>query len=323
MKITSLELLKTTLTTAISKTKNGCIITHVKPDGDGLAAALALQELYPKLNIILEAHPPKTFEFLNADSRCKVFQKNMSFDLVIVLDCHEVERTGVCYPLLKDARIFVIDHHMEQNVIPDSDYYIDSNKVSIGAIIFNLFENEFHKLISKSQKYVAEALYTTLLNDTGDFNNSNVDEETFLMSSKLMRFGLQPGETAIRFLKNKLPEEMRLVGEILSTIETYDNDRILFMNCDLNMLRRNNLTDTSTEKITTYEKGTHGVKVIVFFLETEKGFRLSLRSDFINVNKVAAKFGGGGHFKASGCSMPGSLKENKTTILTELRKQLN
>ena len=324
MRITSTEELKTVLTSKIQESETACVITHIKPDGDGLAAALALQELYPKLRIILEKPASESFDFLSANTRCEAYSAEMQFNLVIVLDCHEIERVGICGNLLTKANdIIAIDHHLEQNIIPESDFYINEHKATIGIIIFNLFENEILSLNNPSGKYIAEAIYTTLLNDTNNFTNANVDEETFLVSSKLLKTGFIPGSVAEKFLMNKSADQMRLIGDILMTTETHDNCNILFIHCTLDMLKKHNLEEDSTDKITNYLKGTHKVKVIIFFLECKDEFRLSLRSNYINVNKIAVKFGGGGHRKASGCPMKGTLEENKQVILKEIRKQLN
>ena len=323
MKINSIEQLKTKLVTTINNSKSSCILTHVRPDGDGLAAALALKEFYPQLRIILEEPNPGICEFLSSGCKCEVYSDEMQFDLVIILDCHEEERVGKCKGLLPKAKdILIIDHHLDKDIIPNSDYYINANKVSVGAIIFNLFENDIAKQSPESQKYIADALYVTILNDTSNFVNANVDEEAYTISSKLLKFGLKPSDISVKFLMNKSADEIRLVGEILSTTETYHNESILFIHCTREMLKHNNATEDSTEKITTYVKGTRDVKVVVFFLECPDEYRLSLRSDAINVNKIAVKFGGGGHKKASGCPMNGTLEENKSAILTEIRKQL-
>ncbi len=116
---------------------------------------------------------------------------------------------------------------------------------------------------------------------------------------------------------------MRFVGEVLSTIQTFENDQILFMVAKVDMLKRNNLDSEATTKLSRWVKGVRGIKASVGFQEVNKSrYRLSLRSNSLDVNKIAVKFGGGGHKKASGCEIKGSIEEIQKMILEEFRKQL-
>ncbi|NQT65204.1 MAG: DHH family phosphoesterase, partial [FCB group bacterium] len=192
-----------------------------------------------------------------------------------------------------------------------------------GAIIYKMFKKEIDDFNEKSTNYIAQAIYTTILNDTDNFLNQNVDEETFSICSELMKYKIDPGRITELFLLNKPANEIRFVGEVLSTIETYNNDQILFMHSTVDMLMRNKVGHEGNSKLTRWVKGTHSVKVTVLFNQVVKNrFRISLRSNYINVNKIAVKYGGGGHEKASGCEMKGSLEELKNTLLVDIREQL-
>ncbi|MBT3755305.1 MAG: hypothetical protein HOD64_03445 [Candidatus Cloacimonetes bacterium] len=186
-----------------------------------------------------------------------------------------------------------------------------------------MFKDEINEFAEESANYIAKAIYTTILNDTDNFLNQNVDEDTFLICSQLMKYKINPGRITELFLLNKPANEIRFVGEVLSTIETYDKDQILFMHADVDMLKRNRVDHEGNSKLTRWVKGTHNVKVTVLYHQVvKKRYRISLRSNYINVNKIAVKYGGGGHKKASGCEMKGSLEELKTTLLEDIREQL-
>lgn len=304
------------------------ILTHKNPDGDGFPACLALQEILSQQNIksdvIVEEEPSEIYDFLNGYERAKVFSEYMIYDLLIILDCHEIERIGICEPLIPTAKkIICFDHHIKSELIENADTYINTSTVSAGVIIYKMFKNEIGEFNEQSANYIAQAVYTTILNDTDNFLNQNVDEETFLICSELMKYKINPGRITELFLLNKPANEIRFVGEVLSTIETFDNDQILFMHATINMLRRNKVGHEGNSKLTRWVKGTHNVKVTVLYHQVVKNrFRISLRSNYINVNKIAVKYGGGGHEKASGCEMKGSLEELKITLLEDIREQL-
>ncbi len=320
--------LKNELGSAIEKFDSICILTHKNPDGDGLPASLALQELIrskgKKADVLLEYEAPPLYDFLAGRQRTKVYSGHFLYDLIIILDCHEIERIGKCAPLLHTAqKIIAIDHHPQRELIKEAYTFIDTKSVSVGTIIFEIFENEMDDLRPRSSKFIAEAIYTTILNDTNNFINANTDQKTFEIVAKLFRYDLVPGEIAEFFLMNKTPDYMRFLGEALSTIQTYQDDQILFLDVKLAMLKRNRLSNEDTSKITSWVKGTKKVKVIVCFQEIRQDrFRLSLRSNVIDVNKIATKYGGGGHQKASGCEIKGELKKIKRGILDDIYEQL-
>ncbi|MCF7858472.1 MAG: hypothetical protein K9N07_03995 [Candidatus Cloacimonetes bacterium] len=186
-----------------------------------------------------------------------------------------------------------------------------------------MFQNEINQLDTKTANYIAQAVYTTILNDTDNFLNQNVDENTFYICADLMKYNIKPGKITEYFLLNKPANEIRFVGEVLSTIETYDDDQILFMYSTLEMMKRNNVSHEGTSKLTRWVKGTHNVKATVLLNQVVRNrYRISFRSNYINVNKIAVKYGGGGHEKASGCEMKGSLESLVSTLLADIREQL-
>jgi phosphoesterase RecJ-like protein len=304
------------------------ILTHQNPDGDGFPATLALRTLLLekgiKSDIVLEEEPPALYDFIRGKEIAKVFDDKMYYETAILVDCHEEDRVGKASPIVKQAKnIFTIDHHIENNVIKRAVNLILPECVSAGVIIFSLFEDDINGVSDKSKKYIADCIYTTILNDTDGYLNSNINENTFMTASKLMKFGLKPAEITEKFLLSKTVDEIKFIGEILAEIETYHNDKVLFMSSTLEMLEKKGLTQHATSKLTRYVKGVVGVYVIVYFSELKPNYwRLNLRSNVINVNKIAVKFGGGGHKNASGCRIAGDLQKIKSDVLKEIEKQL-
>ncbi len=254
----------------------------------------------------------------------EILSESMEFELIILVDCHEKNRIGKCSTLIDKANgIIAIDHHPAGNVIPASNTYIDTESVSAGAIIYRLFAEEIKYFPEQIKNYLGKAFYTTILNDTDNFMNANVDKLTFEICAELMETGIVPGNIAEKFLFDKTAAEMKFIGEVLSKIEIHSEGKVMFLFSNLKMLEDNNLTSEVTSKLTRWVKGTRGVKVFVYFREIANNkYRLSLRSNFINVNAIAVKFAGGGHKKASGCEMEGDLTNVKEIILQEIGTQL-
>ena len=316
------------LLTSIVKASTIGIVTHKNPDGDGFAASLALKRILKikniKAEIILEKKAPIIYDFLNGRQNSKVYNEKLKYDLLILLDCHEKKRLGICSPLVeKAANIIAIDHHPKRELIEEAATYIDTNSVSVGAILFKMFKNEICRTQDDNLKYLINCIYTTILNDTDNFINQNTDKATFILCAELKELGLDPGKIATNFLFAKTPAQMRFIGQVLSTVETFKNDQILFINSTLQQLEDNGLDQNATSKMTRWLKGTKGVKAIVYFRELEKDtYRLSLRSNFINVNDIAKKYDGGGHTKAAGCEITGKLPDIKEQVLNQLSNKL-
>ncbi|MCD4817200.1 MAG: bifunctional oligoribonuclease/PAP phosphatase NrnA [Candidatus Cloacimonetes bacterium] len=326
--ISNLVDLKDIFFSLASKNKTIAIVTHQNPDGDGLPASFALKKILAQRRIyskvILEEEPPEIYDFLDVKKNCEVLSESMEFELIILVDCHEKKRVGKNSILIEKANgIIAIDHHPAGEVIPCSNTFIDTKIVSAGAIIYRLFAEEIEYFPKDVKNYLGKAFYTTILNDTDNFMNANVDKLTFEICAELMETGITPGNITEKFLLNKSASEMKFIGEVLSTIELHYNGKVMFLNSTLKMLQDNNLSSEATTKLTRWVKGTKGVKVFVYFREIgDNKYRLSLRSNFINVNAIAVKFDGGGHTKASGCEMNGDFAAVKEIILKEIGVQL-
>jgi len=320
--------LKKEILTAAEKYNSICILTHKNPDGDGLCAALALQEIFSFINIkadiVLEEQAPEIYDFLDCNNRTKIFYNHMIYDFLIILDCHEEERIGICSPLIPTAKkIITVDHHINQTLIPGSFNFIDPKSVSVGATLYQTFEKEMDDLPAESSLYCAKAIYTSIINDTDNFVNANTDIETFLICSKLMKYGIIPGDITEHFLLSKPTNELKFAGEALSTIEIFEDGKVLFLHSTREMMIRNDLIGKDPSLVR-WVKGAKGVQVVISMQEVNSNrYRLSLRSNFIDVNKIAVKYGGGGHKKASGCEIKGTREDLKNILLNDIREQLN
>ena len=329
MRLNNPNQLKTTLNALCRQPGNIAILTHKNPDGDGLAASLALKKILHKLgheaDIILEEKAPEFLDFLDVDSQTLVYNSSMRYNHLILVDCHEPERTGKCSILAQTATsLIAIDHHEPQNLNPHWYYYLKPDVVSVGAILFNTYRSDIIKLNIRDKNYVTDCIYTTILNDTDGFMNNNTDATVFHLCAEIVKLGTQPASIMEKFLLNNSPQKLRFVGETLSSIETYNKDKILFMYSTISQLEDNDLIQDDTSKITKWVKGANGIEVFIYAREIDKNkYRLSLRSSKVNCNKICNTFDGGGHNSAAGCVINAPLEKVKELILSEVTKNLN
>ncbi|MDP2173320.1 MAG: DHH family phosphoesterase [Candidatus Cloacimonadaceae bacterium] len=306
------------------------IMSHVNPDGDGFCASLALQRLIARLGfesmIVIDEGNLDRFSFLMKDCSIEKYRQSMVFDLLFVLDCNSRNRLGERYSLVKAANTTVlIDHHeQEDGTIPVEITFIDQSYVSVGAILFDLFESDIRGLEDEDRIHIGNCLYATILNDTNNFTNANVNPSVFRIAGEINSLGIAPHALYKDYFLNQSAYEMRYVGEVLSTIELHHKDRILYMHSSIKMLEHNDLDSEAVMNITRWVQGVKGLDVIVYFREEETDhYKLSLRSLKLDVNKIAVSFGGGGHKNAAGCQVKGSLDEVKTLIKKILVSALN
>ncbi|MCB5246937.1 MAG: DHH family phosphoesterase [Candidatus Cloacimonetes bacterium] len=306
------------------------IMSHVEPDGDGFAASLALQLLLRAwgLQSDIVTDPGSDldrFSFLLEDAVVRTFAPGLRYDLLIVLDCNSYSRINARREVvLNSGQIILIDHHVPENGIIKTDFsFVDTAAVSAGAIIYRALSQEIAALPDQIRIAVASCIYVTIINDSNNFINSNTNSEVFRIAAELTDLGISPARLYKQYFLNHAAMEMRYIGEVLSTIELHNNDRILFMHSTLEMQRRNQLTADSIMNITRWVQGVKDIDVVAYLREDKPGeYKLSLRSPFIDVNAVAATYSGGGHRSASGANLHGDLPSLKAELLDKLGRAL-
>ena len=313
------------LLAAAKEAESICLTTHVDPDGDGLCTCLALKRILKHLgyqaDIIVDEFNLERFDFLNASNEVKVDNAALHYDLVVVIDLHDNGRLNSRVHLISQAKnVIVMDHHqIEHDMMKCTCCWVDASAVCTGWMLNEAFQSVIVTMLADEQLYVGTCLYTTLLNDTNNFTNANTDKHAFELSTAVCSYGTKPYLVHRAFLMSKTPVEMKFIGQILSTIELHDNERILYIHSTLSMLKENKLDDDATSNITRWVQDLKGVNTIVYFREeSTDSYRLSLRSKTLNVHSIAIKYGGGGHIQASGCLCQGELTELKTRILADI-----
>jgi len=330
-KINSLAVLREKIDIILEATKANeslALITHNDPDGDGLAACLGLKRLFASLNIpldiVLQGDSLDKLDYLKvADNVIGLYQE-MQYDNLIIIDCHGYDRIGDAKLLVPKAkRVLIIDHHIITSVIDCGDYYIDPEAASVGIIIYNALKDLLQNCDAKTSNYFATAIYTTIINDTNNFLNTNVDEEVFKISAELLEYGINPADITLKFLYQKSPQEFKMVGQSLSTIELYHENKTLLFHTTREFLDSNKLDDSATSKMTQWVKGVKEVEVVLYYWQKSKDeYKFSIRSEIHNVQQIANIFGGGGHDKASGFTAVGDIKEITDKVLAEINAKI-
>lgn len=301
------------------------IVSHVNPDGDGFCASLFMAG-WLKLHgrdavIITDGDDLERFSHLLGDAKVISYKDDLSFSSLVVLDCNSMGRLGKRAELVNKAeRVWLIDHHVvEHGLIPAHHSFIDQTHVCVGAILFSALEQELTALPETERTYLASCLYTTILNDTNNFTNGNTDAAVLELAGRVSAMGIKPHLLYRAYFQNQSWQEMRYTGEVLSTIEVHYGGRVLLLWSSLEMAARNGINPGDVLNVTRWVQGVKGIQAIVFIREEQPGhYKLSFRSMKVDVNRLAAAYGGGGHVNASGCHMSGELGSIKERVLADL-----
>jgi len=299
--------------------RNFLITSHRNPDGDALGSGLALQGLIRKLGKAARVVVRDGFgkPLYNIPGAHEVTISDVlppdypdAYDAVFTMECPEVERTG--YPVLPGP-VVNIDHHLGNRMYGEINY-LDIDAPSVGEMVMQLNR---HHLRVPLDRDIATAMYVSLSTDTGFFRYHNTTLRAFEAAEELVRAGAVPGDVNL-WINESVPRgAIQLLGLCLTTLELHADGRIATLELPQRFFDQAGATPEDTEGIVNYGRMIEGVMVSALLKEGENATtRVSLRAKpGVDVQKVAAVFGGGGHAAASGCTIPMPLAEAKRALL--------
>jgi len=312
---------------AIKKRKSFLVTAHVNLEGDSIGSQLAMKELLKKLGkevIIVDSDEiPEHYKFLpHAGEVSNKIDKALAFDAALVLDCPTLKRTGKVKDLItKDTFVINIDHHISNEKFGKVNW-VDPNASSAGEMVYKLFK-EMGVALTKE---TALCIYIAILTDTGSFNYDNTSSITHEIASELLGYGLDPAAVSEDVYERRSVADIKFLGLVLSTLKLNDSGEIAYLEITRSMMRGLKIEASKSEGFINYARSIDGVKIAVTFREDPKDVgkvNISFRSKGdVDVNGIAAHFGGGGHMKAAGCIIEGTLAEAESRILAKAQEVL-
>jgi phosphoesterase RecJ-like protein len=308
-----------------------CLTTHVNPDGDGLGSEVGLLHLLKGRGIdaiITNPSPtPDRYHFLfkdlpGADRTSEAVKELRRADLIVVLDISDVSRLGMLSATVKERGVPVacVDHHVSQGHLPPGPRYVDPSASATGELIFELAQANGWSL----SREAARALYVAILTDTGGFRFSNTRPHVLRVAASLLETGLDPEEIYHDVYANAPEGRTRLFAEALQTLVVEPEHGLAWVTVPPGAIERLGVSSDDLDGIVEFPRTISGVKMALLFREIAAGrVKVSLRSvGDVDVAAFSKPFGGGGHTKASGLSMEGSLPEVQAAVLQAARKYL-
>ena len=286
------------------------ILTHDYPDGDtlgsGFALCLVLQQMGKKARVITTS-VPKDFTFLQAG----IQPQDFTAQTIVSVDVADVKLLGSNREAYEGKIDLCIDHHMT-NKIEAPLKCVDGNAAANCEILYKLF-----RLMQVDiTRGVANNLYTGISTDTGCFRYTNTTAETLRIAADIIDIGCDTAYINKVMFETKTRKKLALEREVYNTMEYCCNDRCAIIAVTLATQKKVGVGDGELEGLASIPRQVEGVKIGITLREkTENDFKISVRSDGdVNAAEFCARFGGGGHAAAAGCSVKGSLEEVKAQL---------
>lgn len=293
------------------------------PDGDCVGSSLALYTALKKagkqVRYILDDSIPVKYEFLSNSDKAERPGEYERFDAVIAVDCGDEERLGNCSKYLKGNFVINIDHHISNTEFGNLNM-VDTNAAATGEIVYQII-----KILGiKMDKDISECLYTAIVTDTGQFQYSNTTSVTHQIAGDLLNNGVNAPEMFERIYQSNSKEKVLLTKVALGTLEFYYNDRVSCISLSQKQLHDVHAKEEDADGLINLARDIEGVEVAIFFKEMDEGkIKVGFRSKkVVDVSKIAAQFGGGGHVRASGCTVNGTMEDVKAEVLETVAGEL-
>ncbi|MBY0010054.1 DHH family phosphoesterase [Paenibacillus typhae] len=303
------------------------VVSHVQPDGDAVSSTLAvgwlLSCLGKKYTMLNEGPIPKRMEYLwHAGEIVNLADGELprQYSNIICVDCADFQRVGLTQRYFaSDARIVNIDHH------PTNNGYglvtlIKPDAAATAEILFDLlktFQVEW-------DLDIATAIYTGLLTDTGGFRYTNTSPKVMAAVSELLAMGVNGPELAENLLEEMTLAQVKVLNRALNTLQLSPEGDIAWLYVTPQDMIDCGAANEDLEGIVNYPRNIRGVEVgILFKVIDEHAVKASLRSaGKVDVAALAQVFGGGGHTRAAGARIGGTLDEAVALVLQEVRRHL-
>lgn len=303
------------------------ITSHVNPDGDAIGSELGLarflRQLGKRVVVMNSTDMPDVLRFLDPGDEIRVYGERGAravldgIDAAIIVDVNNWEHLGHIGRALQALSVprACIDHH--QGDVPGfaETTVSDTSAAAVGLLILELIRAMNGTLTPD----IAEPLYAAIVTDTGTFRFSNTDARTLRAAADLTEAGASPFEMHRKVFGSKSWGAGRLLGPVLSTLESVAGGKVAVISATLEMVNNAGATYDDMDGYVDVVRAIRGVELVAFFKETTEGdIKVSLRSNgAVDANAIAKRFGGGGHTMASGMRLPGPMQRAIDDVVSE------
>lgn len=305
----------------IKNCDNVTIITHKSPDGDtlgcGFALVNALRSMGKKANVINNEPFPQRYSFLYEGYSPMEFEEKC----VIGVDLADEQLIGSNIAQYKEDGVidFCFDHHIS-NTFFAKKTYVDSKAAAACEAMYLMFKKMGISITSQ----IALCLYTGVATDTGCFKYENTTPRTHIVASELMQYDFNFVNINRKMFDLKSKGRQMVEQVATNKMEFFFKDRCSMIEISTKLIESSHIEPAEFEGLASMTLQVEGVMIgILVKQRDEDRFKISVRTtEEIDACQFCAQFGGGGHVRAAGCEITGSLSEVKDKLLSAVREVL-
>ncbi len=302
--------------------KSVALLPHISADWDALGSCMAIRALLRdkgiKADIIMSDPLSAHLGFMETDVLIYNSEENYNYETVCGVDASNLERLGDRQALFDASADKVwIDHHLADEV------YAPVSRVepTLGAtaeVIYAMMKEENIPLTKKAAEY----LYLALASDTGSFRYQNTTVLSAELLGAIIACNVDLAALSNELYFNSTYSLVKLRGEAICTIELFCDGKVGIAYITKDMMERTGATRNEAGALSDVPRSIGTVLVSAVIKEEDDNMcKISFRSKGeYNVEKIASVFGGGGHEKAAGATVSGSVDEVKNIILPYLEE---
>lgn len=299
---------------------------HLHGDGDSIGSLLALGQgllAAGKKRVRLRADAVSPlYAFLPGVQLIETWQEGEAAPAVFVaLDCATPERLSGGKDCFAGAAITLnIDHHPGNTCFARYNW-VEPTAAAVGEQVFLVLQAMGVKL----DRDMATCLYTALATDSGSFRYDSVTPRTHRIAAELLSCGAAAAAVNVALFETRSLEQTKLLALALGTLTVSPGGKVAWLSATRDMFAVAGSDDIETESLISFARAISGVEVAILFREQADGtVRVGLRArHHVDVNSLARQFGGGGHRKAAGCTLPGTIPVIRNQVVSAARRAAN
>lgn len=308
----------------LNRTDRIAVTGHERPDGDCVGSVMALYLYLKKMlpEAVVDAYlekPSPVFDCIDGIEELKTdCPEDICYDVCIVIDT-SADRIGAAKKYFDTARKTInIDHHITNADGCGTVNYIKPDASSASELVYELLEE---KDLDAS---IAKAIYIGIAHDTGVFQYSNTTPHTMEVAAKLIGYGFDFPRIIDQTFYEKTYWQTQILGRALLESIRFMDGRCVVSMVDRKTMAFYQVTPQDLDGIVSQLRSIKGVECAIFLYELEQQtYKVSMRSNGkVDVAKVAAYFGGGGHVRAAGCTMRGTYYDCINNLSLHIARQL-
>jgi bifunctional oligoribonuclease and PAP phosphatase NrnA len=316
----------------VERIRNGrrvLAVSHENPDADTLGATLSVVHLVEALGgttdpVCTDPIPP-LYDFLEGVDRFRTDPDQAAdYDLLVISDCATLERVGAVGERHRDLfdrlpRV-VIDHHASNAAAGDADW-IDPAAAATCEMV-TLLAVRLGIPLDAAHGALATALMAGIVMDTATFAHPNSTPRTLAVSAALVDAGAPLSDISRLLYRSKPAVQLRLFGRVLDRLESFDAGRVVASTLFDADLAATGTQPPHAEGIIDLLAQAEEAEVAILFKEAGEGTRISVRTKpgGVDATVLTGIFGGGGHARAAGATVPLPVDQARDAVLAEARR---